>query len=128
MVLFAPLPARDSLAMSRSKPVCTGIQPGAWGNPLWGDFNNDGLLDLLVPNHELQLSGGPYIYLNNGNGTFTDVISTSGIGKEKFRFLIQIVNFHQGDTGRAILALHDCRVVARRHRRVDRTFARIRRS
>ena len=54
----------------------------AWGNPLWGDFNNDGLLDLLVPNHELQLSGGPYIYLNNGNGTFTDVISTSGIGKE----------------------------------------------
>ena len=54
----------------------------AWGNPLWGDLNNDGLLDLLVPNHELQLSAGPYIYLNNGDGTFADVISTSGVGKE----------------------------------------------
>ena len=26
----------------------------AWGNPLWGDLNNDGHLDLLVPNHETR--------------------------------------------------------------------------
>jgi hypothetical protein len=56
----------------------------AWGNPMWGDFNNDGLLDLFVPNHETPSGvkeGGilPYIYINNGNGTFTDVIATSGI-------------------------------------------------
>jgi hypothetical protein len=56
----------------------------AWGNPMWGDFNNDGLLDLFVPNHETPKGvreGGilPYIYINNGNGTFTDVIATSGI-------------------------------------------------
>ena len=59
----------------------------AWGNPLWGDFNNDGLLDLFVPNHETPSGveeGGilPYIYINNGNGTFTDVIATSGIMEE----------------------------------------------
>ena len=59
----------------------------AWGNPMWGDFNNDGLLDLFVPNHETPSGvkeGGilPYIYINNGNGTFTDVIATSGIMEE----------------------------------------------
>src|ERR1043166_9302612 len=56
----------------------------AWGNPMWGDFNNDGLLDLFVPNHETPkgvTEGGilPYIYINNGDGTFTDVIAASGI-------------------------------------------------
>jgi len=56
----------------------------AWGNPMWGDFNNDGRLDLLVPNHETPKGvqeGGilPYVYINNGDGTFTDVIASSGI-------------------------------------------------
>ena len=56
----------------------------SWGNPLWGDFNNDGKLDWLMSNHEGPsgvTEGGtyPYIYINNGDGTFTDVQPTSGV-------------------------------------------------
>jgi len=47
----------------------------SWGNPIWGDINNDGLLDLIVP----TLSSEPFVYLNNGDGTFTDIRATSGI-------------------------------------------------
>lgn len=50
-----------------------------WGNPIWGDINNDGYLDLIVPDHGVSTSGGPFVYLNNGGNTFTDIRATSGI-------------------------------------------------
>ena len=67
--------------------VAAGLHRDAtrsWGNPLWCDFNNDGKLDLIVSNHEAPsgvAEGGvyPYIYENNGDGTFTDVQPTSGV-------------------------------------------------
>ncbi|MDD5464687.1 MAG: CRTAC1 family protein, partial [Candidatus Moranbacteria bacterium] len=45
---------------------------------LWGDFNNDGFLDLYVVNAGDTTGKRPnYLYLNNGNGTFTNVALTS---------------------------------------------------
>jgi len=51
----------------------------SWGNPIWGDINNDGFLDLIVPCHGLAVSHGPFVYLNNGGTTFTDIRATCGI-------------------------------------------------
>src|SRR5262245_39299163 len=47
----------------------------SWGNPIWGDMNNDGFLDLIVP----TLSSEPFVYLNNGGNTFSDIRATCGI-------------------------------------------------
>ncbi|KHD05575.1 hypothetical protein PN36_04335 [Candidatus Thiomargarita nelsonii] len=45
----------------------------AWGNPIWGDINNDDFLDLIVPAH----MGTPEIYRNQGNGTFVSQEATN---------------------------------------------------
>ena len=44
----------------------------------WGDFNNDGYSDLWVGNHGHE-SSGPSLYLNNRNGTFTDIFPKLGL-------------------------------------------------
>ena len=46
----------------------------------WGDYNNDGLLDVFVVTHR-EISAGYYnlLYKNNGDGTFTDVSAAAGI-------------------------------------------------
>ena len=41
----------------------------------WGDYDNDGDVDVYLANPGLEGSGGAnYFYTNNGNGTFTKVI------------------------------------------------------
>ena len=42
----------------------------------WCDFNEDGLIDLYVAND----TGGNYLYQNKGDGTFSEIGLTSGVG------------------------------------------------
>lgn len=63
-------------------PTFTKISTGAVVNAVghspggtWGDYNNDGFLDLFVYNGMDGIDYPPFLYRNNGDGTFTDVAS-----------------------------------------------------
>lgn len=45
----------------------------------WGDYDNDGLLDLYVSNY-----GRSVLYHNNGDGTFTDVTERAGVANNRW--------------------------------------------
>jgi tetratricopeptide (TPR) repeat protein len=51
----------------------------------WGDYNNDGFPDLFLSN----AIGEPQLFRNNGDGTFTDVTSESGLGLPVMAFNAQ---------------------------------------
>lgn len=56
----------------QAKVGYTGWSMGA----AWGDYDNDGFLDLFITNY-----GTNRLYRNNGNGTFSDVTDASGVGR-----------------------------------------------
>jgi len=49
------------------------------GGSCWADIDNDGFLDVYIPNYD-YVEGSPknFLYHNNGDGTFSDVSEISG--------------------------------------------------
>jgi hypothetical protein len=54
--------------------------PMTWGCS-FTDINNDGYIDIFIPNHYI---GEPRLYLNNGDGTFSEAASLYGLEREDF--------------------------------------------
>lgn len=48
-------------------------QPGESVGAAWGDFDNDGDLDVVVINYSFSGPVANYLYRNNGDGTFTQI-------------------------------------------------------
>ncbi|GEM_PF-1152629 len=55
-----------------------GVMRPSFGNPMWGNFDNDKNLDAFVVNH----GNPPSFFGNNGDGSFTDLQLLSGITSE----------------------------------------------
>src|SRR5258708_1121623 len=72
--------------------VAGGNDPGlVVSDALWFDYDNDGLLDLLIARF-----GTPILYHNEGHGKFKDVSATSGLNK--FANTIAVIAFdYDGD-------------------------------
>ena len=54
-----------------------------FGNPIWGDIDNDGYVDLIMPTFKTigcsSSCTACLVFRNNGDGTFTDITAASGI-------------------------------------------------
>ena len=81
----------------------------------WGDYNNDGYVDLYVANHMPAANAAftgdselDYLYHNNGDGTFTDV-SDMLLGLDRVgRSFIAGWTDHDNDGDLDIVTIRDC--------------------
>lgn len=55
------------------------------GTASWGDYDNDGYLDLYIGNESSKALRAPcQLFHNNGDGTFTDVAAKAGVRNYRF--------------------------------------------
>ena len=55
------------------------------GTASWGDYDNDGYLDLYIGNESSKALRAPcQLFRNNGDGTFTDVAAKAGVQNYRF--------------------------------------------
>jgi hypothetical protein len=52
----------------------------------WGDYNNDGHLDLFVANISYQTAGNNFLYHNNGDGSFTRITTGNIVNDGGYSF------------------------------------------
>lgn len=78
--------------------------------PSWGDFNQDGFLDLYVSNHLPRGAESPQdrLFVNNGDETFSDVSDVLGLENLKgFAFIAGWTDFDD-DGDLDIFLVNDC--------------------
>ena len=63
----------------------------------WGDYNNDGFLDLYVANYEVRDGGASRLFRNNGDWTFTDVAQSAGVSSDGLNSRIPTWGDFDGD-------------------------------
>ena len=79
LMLIANVSAQVFMPVGQSVGLSTDLK-ATFGNPIWGDMNNDGYIDLIVPHH----GNTPDIYINNQDGTFRDQHIILTFGAEYF--------------------------------------------
>ena len=59
---------------------------GSTSQASWGDYNNDGNIDLFITNKEAPISQDNSLYLNNGSGNFTKITTGSIVNDGGYSF------------------------------------------
>ena len=65
--------AAGTQAQTYSEVISTGLSGAAYGQVVWGDYDHDNDLDLVIVGSRGYPNAVAKIYRNNGNGTFTDI-------------------------------------------------------